>query len=258
MVVFATAAHAGPVYQSQGLNLPGGQFSVKLDTYPVAGYSGANPTPMTADYGGGSFQASIHSGSLDGTFFPTFCLEYSEHFSPGSTYTATVEPYALFGGNGGAVNGQDPLSAATQFLYKTFLLGQLHDAPIGGGNTFFYGGSDGGTSQQVKDSYTALQTAIWSLEDENWGASLSTLASAIKTWATNAANADGNKDYGVRALNLWDTSKGPVYSDAAKIQSQLIWTNQVPEPSTIILLAFSFLLGAAWFHLKPKNSTVSK
>lgn len=93
---------------------------------------------------GGPFKATFQDGPFSNQYFPTVCLEYTENFQIGGVYMVTIEPSAIFGG-GGAVNGQDPVSPATQLLYRTFLTGGLDALGLG----FDY-------SQQ--SSYIAVQT----------------------------------------------------------------------------------------------------
>jgi PEP-CTERM motif len=225
LLISTAALQAGPVFQSQGFDLSSlpNNFQLNLNVYPYAPPDGSYTGPLSGANinGGGAFKAMFMNGGLAGTYFPTFCIEYSEHFSPGTTYTATVEPNAMYGGNGGASGTplSDPVGSATQFLYRTFLLGQLDGFGLG----FDYGS---------QDSYIALQTAIWSLEDES-GFSIGPLGLTLKNWAL--ANA-GTQDYGVRALNLWN---GAPYNVSTAAQSQLIWVT--PEPNSLLLLGVALL-----------------
>jgi len=82
--------------------------------------------------------------------FESFCLEYTEYFSPGSTYNYTVANAAVAGA-GGAVGGQDPVSLGTAWLYSQFANGSLSGFDYGSGR---------------KTSNNFLQLAFWFFEDE--------------------------------------------------------------------------------------------
>jgi hypothetical protein len=234
----SNAAFAGPahVFQQNAFDQdalatgPQGTFSVLMQLYST------NP-PYSGGYGGGAFKATIKTaGVYFNQAFPTFCLEYNEHFSPGATYNATIDDAALYNGaNGG--NG-DPVSKATQLLYKTFLLGQLDGVALGGGYVFNY---------EDVNSYTELQKAFWSLEEETNWLSVTGLSDALKSWANSTAQ---NIDYGVRAMNLWN---GTPYNSDNKRQSQLIWVS-VPEPSSLVLLAVSLAAMGAKFRFRQRHS----
>lgn len=161
--------------------------------------------------GGGSF--TISGSGLDtsayapislvgaaGTF-ESFCLEYGEHFSPGSTYNYTVSGAAT-AGSGGAVGGQDPISAGTAWLYSQFASGTLSGFDYGSGR---------------KTSNNDLQLAFWFFEDEtplisgygSYGTgSGNVFLNAAVTYFGSVANAkaDSNGAYGVKVLNLTDNS----------------------------------------------------
>ena len=120
--------------------------------------------------------------------FQTFCLEVSEHVSAYGTYNAVLNNAAVLGG-GGAVNGADPISIGTAYLYSEFAKGTLKDYVFTG------------TEAAREASAALLQNAIWYLEGEG-GAN-----NAYVAWATSQVTGgnpfvNNNGTYNVAVLNL--------------------------------------------------------
>ena len=99
----------------------------------------ANTMQLTLDYGsrhsgdGGEFNASspdfapaamgyapqtIYNAGHPNTGFETFCVEYNEHFTPGSTLYYGISQGAMNGGISGG--NPDPISRGTAWLYLQF------------------------------------------------------------------------------------------------------------------------------------------
>lgn len=183
--------------------------------------------------GGGEFWVDVLGTGATGTInasnndFITFCLEKNETFNSygQDLKVAAVNTAAVSGGVAGG--NPDPLSAATAWLYTSFVDGTL-----------------AGYSP-TSTLANSLQKAIWYLEEEiAW----SELDAQAATWV-NAANASGWTDIGnVRVLNLlkWNGSAWVASQDQ-------LYVTPVPEPETYaMLLAGLGLLG--FFARRRKGS----
>jgi len=222
----ATTAHASLqatllANSSQYSSLPGGEFRAVASADLVAatgnlqGYSSLTKGTISAanssDWG---YNAALNGSS----FFQTFCIEYNEHFYPGTTYTAGISQKALYGGQN---PGGDPISIGTAWLYSQFAAGTLT------GYEYNYGSGRAGASEAG-----ALQKAIWFLEQESNGADndFVALARSILGKDNTQLQADANGAYGVRALNL---------GAPGLVQDQLV---VVPVPETTTMIAGALLL----------------
>ena len=134
--------------------------------------------------------------------FETFCVEYNEHFTPGSTLYYGISQGAINGGISGG--NPDPISKGTAWLYLNSLRARWPD-------TTTALGPDGNASA------AALQATIWWLEGE--GANPNnrfdqlvmksrrttwTTTTAITVWAfsiygTTAIISDGSRPVDARA-----------------------------------------------------------
>lgn len=171
----------------------------------------------TSSYSSLAMFASV-SGN-NGLGFGTFCLEYSEPFNPGQTFTYSIAAYANAGGVGGQTSpGQDPISRGTAWLYSQFATGSLAD--------YLYAGS----VAQQKASALSLQNAFWFLEDEGQGSLANVYVTrAIEEFGSLAdAKSAANGLFGVQVLNLTQGS--------TRKQSQLYY-HQAPEAgATAVML----------------------
>jgi len=125
--------------------------------------------------------------------FETFCLEINEEFYSGNSYTYALSDAAKSGGAGGAVNGKDPVSVGSAWLYSQFAAGTL------AGYNY-----TSGLGRQA--SAGLLQNAIWWLEDEIKLAdpySNTFLSAALNHFGgINSAKSDNQGAYAVGVINL--------------------------------------------------------
>jgi hypothetical protein len=197
-------------------------------------YSLGNPHfTGNAAGGGGPFKASTTGDALGIAEFLTFCLEFNEYFSYGTSYNFELSDSA---GNGGVAGGHpDPVSDATKWLY--------YEA-VSGGYTSMYSAATGlGLSSSVGAHF---QNAIWLLEQERTageiggtgsaGYLLANYALANQNWG--ALFALGNRVY---AMNLTD-ARGGLHQDqlAYRFEAPTRETS-VPEPASLMLLGMGLL-----------------
>jgi VPDSG-CTERM motif len=192
----------------------GGEFTVTPNDGAAVGALG-NYSPL----------AKVDPSGSVGWGFQSFCLEYTEHFNPGSTYDYVISPGASFGGPGG--NGSiDLISRGTAWLYSQFASGTLAG--------YVYTPGSGRSA-----SAGALQNAIWWLENEIDLANH--LANPFIKAAIDFYGADVRLDafanQGVAALNLTYTdNRGTVINR----QDQLIL---VPDGGMTVVLLGMVLTG---------------
>lgn len=207
--------------------------------------------------GGGEFKVIQFTGAslapmgpgvaLPGSFFSTFCLEYSENFSSGQQFNWELNTVARAGGGDAAHGAQldgagwfDPLDARTAYLYTNFWKGTL--SWLGAGNVLKTYDYDIGPDRV--GSAAALQGAIWYLEGERTLAEIggnTSDAYYMTVAATNAVNSGAWNGIGmVRVLNLTD-------AQGNRRQDQLVIVMPLP-PAALLGMGLMSGVGAfgAW------------
>jgi len=179
---------------------PGGEFNLT----PISGWDFA-PSSLT------------HDG-----YFESFCLERDERTFFDREFYGEFNTGATLGG-GGAIDGFDPLSNQTAYLYRQFIDGNLsdYDYALGSGRV---------------DSANALQDVIWFIEEEqdkNWTDGNGSLQDLF--YQDALANA-GNDLAGVHVINMY-TGYG---KDFRHRQDMLVATAQVPLPGAALLGLIGF------------------
>lgn len=212
----------------------GGEFAVRARTDGTATEKAASLAFVTATAANYSTLALVDSGNTLG--FETFCIEYNEHFSPGSNYNTQVSPGAIKGGN----ITSDPVSVGTAYLYSLFATGSLT-----------------GYNYNSTTSAGNLQNTIWFLEGERNGLPsgpliadpgtfdtllTSKFGSNTANWTADSYNGWTAASFGVAALNM---GTSPTFPN----QDQLIYVG-VPDGGTTLILIGLAMSGLAFFRRK--------
>ncbi len=159
-------------------------------------------------------------------YFQTFCIEDTEYFTPGVTYSASLNNNAMYGHVGGAPG--TPVTMGTAWLYSQFASGALgaYDYTYGSGRTLTAG---------------SLQQAIWYFQGE--------AAGAVNSWTALAESALGGQAAAFAAANGAFGVKALVLGEPGMVQDQLVI---VPEPTTIVagIGTLALLLLGAGVHTK--------
>jgi len=207
-------------------------------TTSSSGHSGGGEWGVLNITGSLSVPAMGSGVAISGNTFQSFCLERNETLGPG-TYNWSLSDSAHNGGVGGAVNGSDPISAATAWLFDVYWRGALTNV-----NGFSYNYTAG--SNRVA-SAGELQDAIWLLENELTSSQINQ-SGAGYAWAQAALSAVGNSTSigNVRVLTLTDSSGG-------NHQDILV---MVPLPSAAMLgLGLLAAVGAVGIARRRRNQS---
>ncbi|MBA4416722.1 MAG: hypothetical protein C0392_02255 [Syntrophus sp. (in: bacteria)] len=191
----------------------------------------------TPDSGLSYILNTYNANARIGNAFQTFCLETNETASGGGTYGVSLSNASVYGGVGGTVNGKDPLSIGTAWLYSQFAKGALQD----------YNYTD---LTQRKVSAEAFQNTIWWLEGELTTKPNNTFTSQV-TAKFGEANAmkDNNGAYAVQVANLWE--QGHV-GEAGYQKQDVLVASPVPIPPSVYLLGAG-LLGVVFARKRAKK-----
>jgi hypothetical protein len=176
---------------------------------------------------GGAFKLYNYGPSGTATptnWFETFCLETNEYFNPGTLIkVANISYEARNGGAGGGVGGADPLNSKTAYLYTQYRENQ----------NALNGAADWATAG-AEARGTAMQQAIWELEDELGAAGTSNaLANALIALAL-PTGWDGA--WRVKVLNLTSL-------DGTTLKQDQLYLAPVPLPAAGLLMMSALGLG---------------
>lgn len=198
-------------------------------------YNDAAANGYTADYGYSPNAVSTYTkGGVTREFFYSFCLEKNITISSKTNYNGVLNETGQYTTT---ENNEDYISIGTAWLYYQFATGQLS-----------------GFEYSSKNDITALQHAIWFLENE-----VTPFPSSVNNEFYNLAVAEfgaaaatnynlsqdfynGDFKYTVYALNITKLN-------GADTQDGLFMTRSaVPEPTTILIWGIGICLAAVGYR----------
>lgn len=183
-------------------------------------------TDLPGNTGGGEFKLADTTNSAD--WIITFCLQKTEYVDFSSNFVVgSINAYTLTDPNDkGGVNGKDPISSQTAWLYTQFANQTLQ------GYDYANTGTSAFASREA--SANALQRAFWGFEQEE--------ALDMNNYYVKLALASTPTDFGignVAVLNLYKYSATAPNHLGAEAQDQLIL--RTPEPATLALFGIGLL-----------------
>lgn len=179
--------------------------------------------------GGGIFY--VHNTS-DNFVFESFCIERNEYLSFNTYYTAEVDTAAYNGGVGGSVDGSDPLSQYTAYLYYHFRQGDLNTLLTDALGTSF--------DETITADANSLQYAIWYFENEITDTSDAKALDMMALALANATDEDLSKVLVINPYSYYSVVNGATNQQVIQKQSVLELV-PVPEPMTVLLLGLGLL-----------------
>ena len=181
---------------------------------------------LPGNTGGGEFKLTDTTNAAD--WIITFCLQRTEYMNFSSDFiVGSITDHTLTDPNDrGGVNGEDPISSQTAWLYTQFSNQSLLNYDYANtGNAIF-------ASRQA--AANALQHAFWGFENEE---ALDASNYFVQLALNNTPATFGIGD--VAVLNLYSYSATAPNHLGAEAQDQL--TMSVPEPTTLALLGVGLL-----------------
>jgi PEP-CTERM motif len=176
---------------------------------------------LPGNTGGGEFKLTDVNNSAE--WIITFCLQKTEYMNFSSNFiVGSINAYTLTDPNDkGGVNGMDPISSQTAWLYTQFTNQTL--------SNYDYNNTGNSQFASREASANALQHAFWILEGEE--------ATDPFNYYVNLAIASTPANFGigdVAVLNMFSYSATAPGHIGAEAQDQL--TRSVPEPTTLALV----------------------
>jgi hypothetical protein len=182
---------------------------------------------LAGNTGGGEFKLTDVSNAAD--WIITFCLQKTEYMNFTNNFIVdSINTYTLTDPDDkGGVNGMDPLSSQTAWLYTQFTNQTL--------SNYDYTNTGSSVFASREASANALQHAFWGFENEE--------ALDLNNYFVQLALANTPANFGfgnVAVLNMYlydPTKQGGIGAEA---QDQLT-IRSVPEPATLALMGVGML-----------------
>jgi hypothetical protein len=217
LVVLSSSANealAGPLDFTGQFNLKGvnglrGGSGGELTVYNLAGVGGVGSTNVSnASYEDKTRNVPdpFPAGTPIPNSFQTFCLEMTEEAVTSALNYFAIGTYAAAGG-GGAVNGRDPISVGTAWLYSEFAKGTLNVPKMGAADPKF-GDYFSGVAPSRSNEADQLQRAIWWLEQEAPGEEAKLAINPYFQAAVNYFRQVGDTEAQARARAMASSSEG--------------------------------------------------
>jgi len=200
---------------------------MKAGADPIAVGDVVKFSDLPGNTGGGEFKLTDVSNAAE--WIITFCLQKTEYMNFTNNFiVGSINTYTLTDPNDkGGVNGMDPISSQTAWLYTQFTNQTLSN----------YDYTNTGTSvfASREASANALQHAFWGFENEE---TLDLNNYFVQLAMNNTPSDFGIGNVAVLNMYLYDSTKpgglGPEAQDQLTIRS-------VPEPTTLALMGVGML-----------------
>jgi len=199
----------------------------KAGADPIAVGDVVKFSDLAGNTGGGEFRLTDVSNAAE--WIITFCLQKTEYMNFTSNFiVGSINTYTLTDPDDrGGVNGQDPISSQTAWLYTQFTNQTL--------SNYDYANSGTSVFASREASANALQHAFWGFENEE---ALDANNYFVQLALNNTPSNFGIGNVAVLNMYLHDATKpgglGPEAQDQLTIRS-------VPEPTTLALMGVGLL-----------------
>jgi PEP-CTERM motif-containing protein len=200
---------------------------MKAGADPISAGDIVKFSDLPGNTGGGEFKLTDVNNTAE--WIITFCLQKTEYMNFTNNFiVGSINTYTLTDPNDkGGVNGMDPISSQTAWLYTQFTNQAL--------SNYVYGNTGNGVFGSREASANALQHAFWGFEgEETLDANNYFVQLALNSTPQNF----GIGNVAVLNMYLYDPTKSG--GIGAEAQDQLTMRT-VPEPTTLTLMGLGMV-----------------